>query len=130
MQVRRPRAHRPGRKAFVSGKKKQNTIKTTTFSAPQGRTLFSGVVRPGLIHDQTAVRTEGIAEQFHRHPKVKAEVDEGYRGLANEFPGQVSAPPKNPYDPAAEGPVIDMPCDPDHGPQVHRGPRASAFYRV
>ncbi len=25
---------------------------------------------------------------------MKAEVDEGYRGLANEFPGQISAPPK------------------------------------
>ncbi|WP_244189050.1 transposase family protein [Streptomyces yokosukanensis] len=69
-------------------------MKTTTLSDPQGRTLFSGVVRPGRMHDQTAVRTEGIAEQFHRHPKVKAEVDEGYRGLANEFPGQVSAPPQ------------------------------------
>ncbi|WP_436739629.1 hypothetical protein [Streptomyces sp. BBFR102] len=34
VQVRRPRAGRPGRKAFVSGKKKQNTIKTTTFSEP------------------------------------------------------------------------------------------------
>ncbi|WP_307054331.1 transposase family protein [Streptomyces achromogenes] len=89
--------------AFVSGKKKQNTIKTTTFSDPQGRTLFSGVVRPGRMHDQTAVRTEGIAEQFHRHPRVKAEVDEGYRGLANEFPGQVSAPPKKPKDDAPLG---------------------------
>jgi hypothetical protein len=27
---------------------------------------------------------------------VKAEVDEGYRGLANEFPDQVSAPPGQP----------------------------------
>jgi len=26
IQVRRPQAHRPGRRAFVSGKKKQNTI--------------------------------------------------------------------------------------------------------
>ncbi|WP_394365743.1 transposase family protein [Streptomyces sasae] len=81
VQVRRPRAGRPGRKAFVSGKKKQNTVETTTFSDAQGRTLFSGVVRPGRMHDQTAVRTEGIAEQFRRHPNVKAEVDEGYRGL-------------------------------------------------
>ncbi|MCZ4103674.1 helix-turn-helix domain-containing protein [Streptomyces sp. H39-C1] len=46
VQVRRPRAGRPGRKAFISGKKRQNTIKTTTFSDDQGRTLFSGVVRP------------------------------------------------------------------------------------
>ncbi|MEY9968785.1 hypothetical protein ABIA33_006872 [Streptacidiphilus sp. MAP12-16] len=94
VQVRRPRAHRPGRKAFVSGKRKQNTIKTTTFCDTQDRTLFSGVTRPGRMHDQTAVHSEGIAEQFRRHPKVKAEVDEGYRGLANEFPKQVSAPPK------------------------------------
>ncbi len=103
VQVRRPRAGRPGRKAFVSGMKKQNTIKTTTFSDDQGRTLFSRVVRPGRMHDQTAVRTEGIAEQFRWHPKVKAEVDEGYRGLANEFPAQVSAPPKKPKDDAPLG---------------------------
>ncbi|MFE9259152.1 transposase family protein [Streptomyces sp. NPDC006879] len=95
-QVRRPRAHRPGRCAFVSGKKKQNTMKTTTISDGQGRTLWSGADRPGRIHDQTALRTEGIAEQLRLHPRVKAEVDEGYRGLANEFPDQVSASPKKP----------------------------------
>jgi DDE superfamily endonuclease len=94
VQVRRPVAGRPGRKAFISGKRRQNTIKTTTFSDGQGRTLFSGVARPGRMHDQTALRTEGIAECFRRFPDVTAEVDEGYRGLANEFPGQVSAPPK------------------------------------
>ncbi|MFI5831433.1 transposase family protein [Streptomyces sp. NPDC051578] len=98
VQVRRPKAGRPGRKAFVSGKKKQNTIKTTTFSGDQGRTLFSGVVRPGRMHDQTAVRTEGIAEQFRQHPQLKAKVDEGYRGLANEFRDQVDAPPRKPKD--------------------------------
>ncbi|MFE6068691.1 transposase [Streptomyces sp. NPDC056525] len=55
------------------------------------------------MHDQTAVRTVGIAEQFRRHPQVKAGVDEGYRGLANEFPSQVSAPPKKPKDDAPPG---------------------------
>jgi hypothetical protein len=95
-QVRRPKAHRPGRCAFVSGKKKQNTIKTTTISDGQGRTLWSGADRPGRMHDQTAMRIEGIAEQLRLHPDVKVEVDEGYRGLANEFPDQVSAPPKKP----------------------------------
>ncbi|MEU7599221.1 transposase family protein [Streptomyces sp. NPDC039022] len=102
-QVRRPQAHRPGRRAFVSGKKKQNTCKTTTISDGQGRTLWSGADRPGRMHDQTAVRTEGIADQFRLHPNVKAEVDEGYRGLANEFPGQVSAPPRKPKDDAPLG---------------------------
>ncbi|MFJ8114261.1 transposase family protein [Streptomyces sp. NPDC096132] len=42
VQVRRPRASHPGRKAFVSSKKKQNTIKTTTFSDDQGRTCSAG----------------------------------------------------------------------------------------
>lgn len=78
----------------MSGKRKQNTIKTTTFCDAQGRTLFSGVARPGRMHDQTAVRSEGIAEQFRLRPMVRAEVDEGYRGLANECPNGVSAPPK------------------------------------
>ncbi|MER5908129.1 transposase family protein [Streptomyces mirabilis] len=97
-QVRGPQAGRPGRRAFVSGKRMQNTIKTTTVSDEQGRTLWSGAEWPDRMHDQTAVRTEGITEQFRRHPAVKAVVDDGYRGLANEFPGQVSAPP-----PQAEG---------------------------
>ncbi|WP_405773711.1 transposase family protein [Streptomyces sp. NBC_00859] len=71
-QVRRPRAHRPGRRAFESGKRKKNTVKTTTISDGQGRTLWSGAVRPGRMHDQTCERTEGMAEQFRLHPGVKA----------------------------------------------------------
>ncbi|MFG2719943.1 hypothetical protein ACGFW5_16860 [Streptomyces sp. NPDC048416] len=63
-QVRRPQADRRGRRAFVLGKRKQNTNKTTTFSDGQDRLLLSGLVRPGLVRNQTAVRTEGIAEQF------------------------------------------------------------------
>jgi hypothetical protein len=55
------------------------------------------------MHDRTAVRTEGIAEQLRLHPKVKAEADEGYRGLADEFFDQVSAPPKKPKDDAPPG---------------------------
>ncbi|MEV4334273.1 transposase family protein [Streptomyces sp. NPDC049597] len=101
--VRRPQTGHPGRREFVSGKRRQNTIKTTTFSDGQGRMLLSGVVRPGRMHDQTAVRTEGIAEQFRNRPGVKAKVDSGYAGLAKEFPGQVSAPPKKPKDEACDG---------------------------
>ncbi|MCZ1011849.1 transposase family protein [Streptomyces lydicus] len=102
-QVRRPQAGRPGRRAFISGKRRQNTIKTTTISDGQGRMLLSGVVRPGRMHDQTAVRTEGIAEQFRLHPPVKSQVDAGYAGLAKEFPDQVTAPPQKPKDDACDG---------------------------
>ncbi|MFG2632140.1 transposase family protein [Streptomyces sp. NPDC048473] len=102
-QVRRPKAGHPGRRAFVSGKRKQNTIKTTTFSDGQGRMLLSGVVRPGRMHDQTAVRSEGIAEQLRLHPTVKTKADSGYLGLAKEFPDQVSVPPRKPKDDTSDG---------------------------
>jgi len=96
VQVRRPRASRPGRRAFISGKKKMNTKKATVVTDGEGRTLWAGAFRPGRMHDQTAVRTEGIANLFTQFPEVKAKVDAGYRGLAKEFPGQVQAPPLKP----------------------------------
>ena len=96
VQVRRPRAGKPGRRAFVSGKKKQNTKKATVITDGEGRTLWAGAFRPGRMHDQTAVRTEGIADLFPQFPQVKAKVDAGYRGLAKEFPDQVQAPPLKP----------------------------------
>jgi len=96
VQVRRPRAGRPGRKAFVSGKKKMNTKKAAVVTDGEGRTLWAGAFRPGRMHDQTAVRTEGIADLFTQFPQVKAKVDAGYRGLAKEFPDQVQAPPLKP----------------------------------
>ncbi len=96
VQVRRPRANRPGRRAFVSGKRKQNTKKATVITGPGGRTLRAGAFRPGRMHDQTALKTEGICDLFERFPRVKALVDAGYRGLARQFPDQVTAPPLKP----------------------------------
>jgi hypothetical protein len=96
VQVRRPAANRPGRRACVSGKKKQNTGKATAISDGAGRLLWLGAFRPGRMHDVTALRTDGIEDLLRRHPDVQAEVDAGYQGLARDFPGQVSAPPKKP----------------------------------
>jgi hypothetical protein len=90
-QVRRAQAHRAGRRALISGRRKQNTCKITTINDGQGRTLWSGASRPGRMHGQTAVRTEGIAEQFRLRPGVKNEVDRGYRGLANARRGPGAA---------------------------------------
>jgi hypothetical protein len=101
VQVRRPPAGKPGRRAFISGKKKMNTKKATVITDEQGRTLWAGAFRPGRMHDQTAVRTEGIAGLFRQYPEVRAKVDAGYRGLAREFPGQVQAPPLKPKKDAA-----------------------------
>ena len=56
VQVRRPRAGKPGRRAFVSGKKKQNTKKATVITGPRGNTLWAGAFRPGRMHDQKFLR--------------------------------------------------------------------------
>jgi hypothetical protein len=96
IQVRRPKANRPGRRAFVSGKKKQNTIKATIASDARGRPMWAGAIRPGRQHDQTAVRTEGIDDLLDAHPEVKFLVDAGYRGLATDHPEHVIAPPLKP----------------------------------
>ena len=70
VQVRRPKANRPGRRAFVYGKKKQNTIKATAVSDPDGRLLWLGAFRPGRMHDVTALRTEGAEDLLRRYPTV------------------------------------------------------------
>ncbi|WP_369199084.1 transposase family protein, partial [Streptomyces djakartensis] len=54
IQVRRPPAGRGGRRAFVSGKKKQNTMKATVIADDQGRTLWADALRPGRMHDASA----------------------------------------------------------------------------
>lgn len=96
VRVRRPKANQPGRRAFVSGKMRQNTKKATVITDGHGRTLWTGAIRPGRMHDQTAVKSEGIEDLLEQYPQVKAKVDAGYRGLAKRFPGQVQAPPKRP----------------------------------
>jgi hypothetical protein len=101
IQVRRPPAHRPGRRAFVSGKKKMNTIKFTKVCDQHGRTLLDGTFRPGRQHDQTALQTDGTDDLLDQFPDVRCEMDAGYRGLHRDHPAQVSVPPKKPAQDAA-----------------------------
>jgi Helix-turn-helix of DDE superfamily endonuclease/DDE superfamily endonuclease len=96
VQVRRPKVGRPGRRAFVSGKKRQNTLKFTKISDGDGRTLWDGAIRPGRMHDQTAVQTEGIDALLSQFPDVQFEMDSGYGGLRRDHPAQVSIPPRKP----------------------------------
>ena len=65
----------------------------------------SGRSGPGRMHDVTALRTEGIEDLLRRYPEVKADVDSGYQGLARDFPGQVTAPPKKPDKDAPPGQI-------------------------
>ncbi|MGW5336793.1 transposase family protein [Streptomyces bauhiniae] len=96
IQVRRPPAGRGGRRAFVSGKKKQNTMKATVIADRHGRTLGADALRPGRMHDATAARDEGIAVCFQRFPDVGALLDDGYLGLSRDHRGQAITPPRKP----------------------------------
>jgi hypothetical protein len=92
---RRPKANRAGRRAFVPGKRKRNTIKPTVISDGR-RLLWCGAMRPGRMHNVTALRIVGIEDLLRQYPTVHAKVDSGYQGMARDFPDQVSAPPKKP----------------------------------
>ncbi|MEU9851902.1 transposase family protein [Streptomyces sp. NPDC047974] len=96
VQVRRPAAGRGGRRAFVSGKMKQNTMKATVSADHQGRTLWTDALRPGRMHDATAARNEGIAVCFQHFPEVEVLVDDGCLGLRRDHPGQAITPPRKP----------------------------------
>src|SRR5262249_17946915 len=96
VQVRRPRANKPGRRAFVSGKKKMNTKKATVVTDGQGRTLWAGAFRPGRMPDQPGAPPEAIPAFFPSSPKEKAKAAAGSRGLAKESPDQARAPPLKP----------------------------------
>ena len=53
------------------------------------------------MHDQTALRTDGIDHLLEQFPDVRAEMDAGYRGLHRDHPDQVNVPPKKPAKDAA-----------------------------
>ncbi|MEU3188391.1 transposase family protein [Streptomyces sp. NPDC006923] len=96
IQIRRPPANRGGRRAFVSGKKKRNTMKATVIADRQGRTLWTDALRPGRMHDVTAARNEGIAVCFQHLPDVEVLLDVGYPGLCRDHRGQAITPPRKP----------------------------------
>ena len=79
VQVRRPRASKPGRRAFVSGKKNMNTKKATVVTDGEGRTLRAGAFRPGPHARPDGCANRGTADLFEQFPEVKAKVDAGYR---------------------------------------------------
>ena len=77
VQVRRPRAGKFGRRAFVSGKKKMNTKKAAVVTDERGRTLWARVFRPGRMHEEIKIGIEGIADLLTQFPEVKVKVDAG-----------------------------------------------------
>ncbi|MEU3010286.1 transposase family protein [Nocardia asteroides] len=60
VRVRRPAAHAAGRGRFVSGKSRQNAIKSMVITDPVSRVLFCGATVPGPVADITQARDSGL----------------------------------------------------------------------
>jgi hypothetical protein len=92
VRVRRPAAGRAGRRRFVSGKARANTVKALVLTDADGRLLFCGQTRPGSIHDLTQVRQAGLVELLALVSGVTLLADAGYQGLSAQTAGAVITP--------------------------------------
>ena len=97
VRVRRPAAHRPGRKRFVSAKHRQHTAKAMVLTDARGQLLFVGEVRPGSTHDLTQVRQSGLVELLRGRGRsgrgdVEILADKGYQGLQRQSDFAVRTP--------------------------------------
>ncbi len=92
VRVRRPAAGRAGRRRFVSGKARANTVKALVITDADGRLLFCGQIRPGSIHELTQVRQAGLVELLALIPGVTLLADAGYQGLSTQTAGAVLTP--------------------------------------
>jgi DDE superfamily endonuclease len=92
VRVRRPAAGRAGRRRFVSGKARANTVKALVITDAGGRLLFCGQTLPGSIHDLTQVRQAGLVELLALIPGATLLADAGYQGLSAQTAGAVLTP--------------------------------------
>ncbi|RAJ38320.1 DDE superfamily endonuclease [Kitasatospora sp. SolWspMP-SS2h] len=69
-------------------------MKATVIADHKGRTLWTGALRPGRMHDATAARNDGIADCFRYFPGVEVLLDDGCLGLRRDHPGQAITPPR------------------------------------
>lgn len=112
VQVRRPAAHQPGRKRFVSGKRRANTIKTLLLSDDQGRLLFAGETHPGSVNDLTQARSIGLVQLVDSRRDLEILADARHQGLQRRTDGAARTPvrartsrepPRSPEEDAFDG---------------------------
>ncbi|MEU3400827.1 transposase family protein [Streptomyces filamentosus] len=93
IRVRRPAAGRKDRDTFISGKNKQNAVKSMVLTDQNGRVLFSSPARPGSCADITHARQLGLVKLLADGPVVEILADAGYQGLGAQTGGRVVTPP-------------------------------------
>jgi hypothetical protein len=93
IRVRRPTAGRKDRDRFISGKNKQNAVKTMVVTDGDGRVLFCSPTRPGSCADVAQARQLGLVKLLADVPAVEILADAGYQGLGAQTGGRVITPP-------------------------------------
>ncbi|MFI1767372.1 transposase family protein [Streptomyces sp. NPDC020800] len=93
IRVRRPAAGRKDRDKFVSGKTKQNAVKSMVLTDAEGHVLYCSPVRPGSCADITQARQLGLVKLLADGPFMEILADAGYQGLGAQTGGRVVTPP-------------------------------------
>jgi hypothetical protein len=93
IRVRRPAVGSKGRETFISGKSRQNAVKTMVVTDSGGRVLFCSPTRPGSCADITHARQLGLVKLLANGPTVEILADVGYQGLSAQTGGRVITPP-------------------------------------
>ncbi|MFI0120656.1 transposase family protein [Streptomyces globisporus] len=93
IRVRRPAAGRKDRDKFISGKNKQNAVKSMVVTDAEGRVLWCSPTRPASCADITHARQLGLVKLLADGPAVEILADAGYQGLGAQTGGRVVTPP-------------------------------------
>ncbi|WP_217135105.1 transposase family protein [Streptomyces sp. AC558_RSS880] len=93
VRVRRPAAGRKDREKFISGKNKQNAVKSMVVTDAAGRLLFCSPAEPASCADITHARKLSLVKLLADGPAVEILADAGYQGLGAQTGGRVVTPP-------------------------------------
>ncbi|MGW1616090.1 transposase family protein [Streptomyces sp. NPDC002285] len=93
IRVRRPAVGRKDRHKFVSGKSKQNAVKTMVLTDAGGRVLFCSPVRPGSCADITQARQLGLVQLLADGPFMESSRMPAIRAWAPRPADGVVTPP-------------------------------------
>ena len=93
VRVRRPRVGSRDRNAFISGKSRQNAVKSMVVTDDAGRVLWCSPTVPGNCADITHARQLGLVGLLRSGPVVQILADAGYQGLGAQTGGRVVTPP-------------------------------------
>ncbi|MET8826241.1 transposase family protein [Streptomyces sp. NPDC004610] len=91
--VRRPAAGRKDRDSFISGRNKQNAVRSMVVTDSEGRVLWCSPARPASCADITHARQLGLVRLLADGPAVEILADAGYQGLGAQTGGRVVTPP-------------------------------------